>query len=109
MNQQENVSFPETTIEYGKFQCATRGGVQPLWLIDGVSATTTIKTKPGFENLTFSVHPLPENGTLTLLYVPGSVVTNNSVIRCAAFTATDGDVLEYSNIAFFTVYYCELT
>ncbi len=105
VNQQENGSFPETSIEYGKFQCATRGGVLPLWLIDGVSAAS-IKTRPGFEELTYSVHSLPENGTLTLLYVPGSVETNNSGIRCVAFT--DGKVVEYSDIALFSVYYCEL-
>lgn len=100
-----NVQFRESSaVKYGKFQCATRAGVQPLWLIDGVSATS-IKTELGFENVTYSIHPLIENGSFTLLYVPGYVETNNSRIRCAAFV--DGEIVEFSNIAYFTVY-CEL-
>ncbi len=78
--------------------------MHPLWLIDAVSAAS-IKTKLGFENVSYSVYSLPENGTFTLLYVPGYIETNNSRIRCAAFA--DGEIIEYSDIAYFTVY-CKL-
>lgn len=103
--QDYNVKFPESSaVKYGRFQCATRAGVHPLWLIDAVSAAS-IKTKLGFENVSYSVYSLPENGTFTLLYVPGYIETNNSRIRCAAFA--DGEIIEYSDIAYFTVY-CKL-
>lgn len=68
---------------YGKFECATRPNVTPLWIINGASAAIT-KAKPGFENISSSLIPLPENHTLSLLYVPGSVETNNTNIICAA-------------------------
>ena len=96
--------YSETYLEYGRFQCATRTGVLPLWLINGNSATS-IKSEPGFENVTYDMYQIPENGTFTLLYVPGSVETNNSMIRCGA--VVDNKVVAFSDPVNFTVY-CEL-
>ncbi len=89
-------------VKYGRFQCATRAGVEPLWLINGRSPSS-VKTELGFENVTYVVYPLLENGTFTLLYVPGYLETNNSGIRCVAFNV-DGEIVEYSDIVYFTVY-----
>ena len=99
-----NQQYSEVYREYGRFQCATRTGVFPLWVINGNSAAS-IKSEPGFENVTYNMYPIPENGTFTLLYVPGFVETNNSVIRCGAIV--DSKVVAFSEAVNFTVY-CEL-
>ena len=94
-------SMSNSSRDYGKFECATRPDVMPLWIINGVSATS-VKMTPGFENVSYLLFPLTENHTLTLLYVPGSVETNNSIIRCAA--VLDLQVVAYSDPVNFTVF-----
>lgn len=61
---------------------------------------------PGFENVSYDLFPLIDNHTLTLLYIHGSVETNNSIIRCAAVVAQNGDlqVVAYSDPVNFTVF-----
>lgn len=78
---QENQTWNQT---WGEFQCATRPGYLPLWIINGVSADV-IEREPGYRNTTYELIPLHDQGhTLTILSIPASELTNHSIVTCAA-------------------------
>lgn len=90
-----NISEFESEVTSGDFECATRSGYLPLWLINGLSIDL-IQNLAGYSGTYTELLPLQENHVLSFLSIPASPLTNNSVIVCAAITV-ESVIVAYSD------------
>ena len=97
-HQPQNMDNQTYNQTWGEFQCVTRPGYLPLWIVNGVSADI-IEQQPGYTNTTYELIPLHDQGhTLTILSIPASQLTNHSVVTCAAVkNKTKLNIIGYSS------------
>lgn len=69
---------------FGTFECSTRSGGLPLWIINA-SSVDDIRNISGYARTYYEYHDLPGEGTiLSFLFIPVSNLTNNSKVICGA-------------------------
>lgn len=76
--------YPNISTYVGQFQCVTRVGFELVWVINGITADN-IKSKPGFEDVTYDLIPVQDSGnTLSILDIPATTQINGTIVTCTA-------------------------
>ncbi len=83
------------------FQCSTRSGDVPLWIVNAVSVST-IRNTSGYANTQYDLFGLQGQGHfLSFLSIPVSYQTNNSMVVCVAIA--NGEPVAFSQPAYLIV------
>jgi len=101
-NSSRNIT-EESEEVFGTFECSTRSGDAPLWIVNQASVEA-IRNSSGYSRTHYKLHVLQGEGyILSFLFLPASALTNNSVVVCAA--VGNGEALAFSDPVFLTVLY----
>ena len=99
------VTVNSTGVElFGDFECATRLGYFPVWLVNG-SSVDLVKKRRSFNGTYTEYHPLQvEGNVLSFLSIPATSATNNSIVICAAISTANHTIDAYSDSVHLTVF-----